>query len=72
MKTLEKIKARPHVMAVDDERGMGNSLIVTLNEPYCFQYDPGCGVRGFDTVAEAEAETRANKVYQATGDNPPK
>ncbi len=64
MKTLEKIKARPHVAFVDDERNIGNSLIVTLVKGYCFKAEPGCGVRGYDTVTEAERESRASEVYQ--------
>lgn len=63
MKTLDRIKARPHVAFVDDERSMGNSLIVTLADGYCFSAEPGCGVRGYDTVKDAEAETRASNVY---------
>lgn len=64
MKTIEKIKARPHVAFVDDERSIGNSLIVTLVEGFCFKAEPGCGVRGYDTVTEAERESRAGEVYQ--------
>lgn len=44
-KTLDAIRLLPHVMAVDDERNMGNSIIVTLKKPYCFKAEKGCGVR---------------------------
>lgn len=36
----------------DDERSYGNGIIVTLHYGHCFD-DPGCHVRGFDTVKEA-------------------
>lgn len=65
-RTLEAIKRLPFVEAVDDERGIGNSIIVTLQQPWCFKADRGCGVRGFDNVAEVRAGVRASTVYQAT------
>jgi hypothetical protein len=50
--TLDRIRAMPEVAHVDDERDAGNGIIVTLRDGYEFAADPGCGVRGFDTVAE--------------------
>ncbi len=38
----------------DDERSLGNGIIITL-KPGIFYYDD-CGVMGFDTVREANAE----------------
>jgi hypothetical protein len=64
MRTLDKLKARPHVAHVDDERGIGNSLLITLAAGYCFTAEPGCGVRGYDTVKDAEEESRASGVYR--------
>lgn len=63
-KTLDVIRKLPHVHAVDDERSLGNSIIVTLKEPYCFKTEKGCGVRGFDTVAEARRECAVANVYK--------
>ena len=63
-KTLDAIRKLPHVLAVDDERSIGNSIIVTLKKPYCFKAEKGCGVRGFDTVAEAKRECGRSGVYQ--------
>jgi hypothetical protein len=40
----------------DDERELGNGIIVTL-QPGLFFYDD-CGVMGFDTVKEAKAKVR--------------
>lgn len=65
MKTLDLIRSRPHVAFVDDERNIGNSLIVTLAKGYYFKAEPGCGVRGYDTVKDAEMESRASEVYQS-------
>lgn len=63
-KTLDSIRKMPHVLSVDDERNLGNSIIVTLKTPYCFKADAGCGVRGFDTVAEAKRECGPTSIYQ--------
>lgn len=64
MKTLDKIAARPWVLHVDDERAIGNGIIITLAEGWYFWTDPGCGTRGFDTAREALTETARNNVYQ--------
>jgi hypothetical protein len=41
----------------DDERHIGNSLIVTLKDGWRFTFD-GEHVRGFDTVKEANCDVR--------------
>lgn len=56
-KTSDSIAARPWVKHVDDERSIGNGVIVTLQEGWEFVLDPGCGVRGFDTLREARDGT---------------
>lgn len=45
----------------DDERSIGNSLIVTLIKGKQFSADIGTGehVRGFDTIKEAMSEVRS-------------
>lgn len=60
-KTFQKILlTRPWVRFIDDERGDGNSIIVALDGDYDFADDPGCGVKGFDTVTEVrQGTTRA-------------
>ncbi len=63
-KILKAIKALPHVMYVDDERRVGNAIIVTLEEGYCFANDPCCGVQGFDTVADARKGVSKNAVIK--------
>lgn len=42
----------------DDERSIGNSIIVTLEKGFRFS-EPGDHVRGFDTVKDAMREVRA-------------
>ena len=50
---------RSRIQSWDDERGMGNSLIVSLNDGwYWKQEGEGVHVRGFDTVAEARSDLR--------------
>lgn len=64
-KTLNTLLASRHWIAhIDDERSQGNSIIVTLEKGWDFEDDKGCGVRGFDTVAEAKAGTSRHKVVQ--------
>lgn len=60
-KTLDAIRALPWVQGVDDERPE-SSIIVTLVQRYEFCDEPGCGVRGFDTVARARQDTRRSAV----------
>jgi len=66
MKTLEKIRALPHVLHVDDERNCGNSIIVMLQEGWEFANEPGCGTQGFDNVTDAKNGTTAKAVVQKT------
>jgi len=62
-KTLDAIRMLPYVSAVDDEREDGSSIIVTLEGKFEFcSEDPGCGVKGFDTVAAARAGTARREV----------
>ena len=59
LKTLQKIlDTRLWVRYIDDERGDGNSIIVTLDNEWVFADNPGCGVAGYDTVKEVELATR--------------
>lgn len=64
-KTLDTLLAtRRWVAHIDDERNIGNSIIVTLQEGWDFEDEKGCGVRGFDTVAEVKAGTTKACVTQ--------
>lgn len=68
MSIASKIKAREWVANVDDERSIGHGIIVTLKDGFCFESEPGCGVRGFDTMVDAEKETRVSNVYEEIKD----
>ena len=47
----------------DDERSIGNSLIVTLKDGWYWpQEGRGCHVRGFDTLQDAVSDLRATKL----------
>jgi hypothetical protein len=64
-KTLNNLLAqRGWVAHIDDERSEGNSIIVTLKPDWFFVAENHCGVRGFDTVREAEEGTRKGAVYK--------
>ena len=62
-KTLDKLKAnRPWINHIDDERSLGNSIIVTVATGYEFADDPGCGVQGYETVVEVRAGTAKDNI----------
>jgi len=66
-KTIQKIIAtRPWVAHIDDERGEGNSIIVTLDEDYVWDDEKDCGVRGFDFIWEVLQGTRRDCVFRTT------
>jgi hypothetical protein len=65
MTSTEKlISQRLWIQFVDDERDLGNSLIVTLRDGWRFKDGEREGVRGFDTMAELKADTRKANVEQ--------
>lgn len=62
-KTLKKMKeTRSWIRHIDDERSAGNSIIVVLVDGYDFADDPGCGVKGFDTVKDALVGTTKGSI----------
>jgi hypothetical protein len=67
-KTLDAIRRRPYVLAVDDERSQGNSIIITLKQPFCYVGEKDCGVQGFDNVTDAKRGTAGANVYERTPD----
>lgn len=57
------IEERPWIAHIDtDEPG---NWIVTLHQPWCFYADPGCGVRGFDSLSLVKKGTTALDVYES-------
>jgi hypothetical protein len=66
-KTINNLlDARRWIAHIDDERSEGNSIIVTLAKGWDFADDKGCGVKGFDTLAELKAGTTRKEVIQHT------
>lgn len=64
-KTIDNLLAtRRWIAHIDDERNIDNGIIVTLAEGWEFVADRGCGVRGFDTMAEVNAGTKKSEVNQ--------
>ena len=62
-KTLDVIRKHAWISHVDDERGIGNAIIVTLKREWEFCSEgPGCGVKGFDTVADARSGCSRREV----------
>ena len=71
LKSISKILAtRPWVRHVDDERGDGSGFIVTLATGFDFADDPGCGVKGFDTVREVLEGTSKSSVLPSKPTKP--
>ena len=56
------LKQRQWIAYIDDERELGNSIIVTLKEGWYFVDDPNCGVKGFDSIKEVREETKKSNV----------
>jgi len=60
------VKYRNRIAHWDDERGIGNSLIVTLNDGWKFP-SAECHTEGFDTVKEAVDGLRGTQVCECSG-----
>ena len=56
-----------HIEHWDDERDIGNGIIVTLHLGWSFEQSHE-GVRGFDTVTEAREGTRKKRLYRCDDD----
>ena len=66
-KTIDRLlDSRRWIAHIDDERGDGGSIIVTLKKGWDFEDEKGCGVRGFDTLAEVRSDTTKACVTQHT------
>lgn len=62
-KTLNLLRKKKWIEYIDDEREIGNSIIITLKIGWFFKIDPGCAVYGFDSVIDAVKGTRKKDVY---------
>jgi hypothetical protein len=58
------INSRPWIQFIDDEREIGNSIIVTLAKGWYFTNEKDCGVQGFDNISELKNGTNKKSVYQ--------
>jgi hypothetical protein len=57
---MDTLRRHPRVEIADDERGIGNGVIVTLREGWTFDpVDPENRVRGEDTASEMLKSVRA-------------
>lgn len=57
-----------HIEHFDDERSLGNGVIVTLALGWSFYHSEHLGVMGFDTVTEARQATRKKELYRCPAD----
>lgn len=53
-----------HIERWDDERRMGNALIVTLRHGWSYLPNEHEGVRGFDSAADARYESARKRLYR--------
>lgn len=66
MSSLAKLKLDRRVELVDDERDIGNGIIVSLYEGWTIDPgDPHASVFGEDTVKECWETLRTAKLYKA-------
>lgn len=57
-----------HIEFWDDERNIGNGIIVTLNYGWSFYAGEHLGVAGFETITEARSKTRLKDVFPCACD----
>lgn len=59
------MKLPSYVLYLDDERDIGNAIIVTLKEGYTFSDGDGCGVMGFDTMQDVRRALKRSNILVA-------
>lgn len=57
-----------HIEYWDDERSIGNGVLVTLAYGWSFEPREHAGVRGFDTITEARRESAKKSIYPCACD----
>jgi hypothetical protein len=60
MASVQRLRRMPRVEIVDDERSLGNGIIVTLKRGYTFSFGEDNRVCGFDNIHDA-----ADRVKEA-------
>lgn len=63
MSTMALLRSHERVEIVDDERSMGNSIIVTLRQGWTFSPGEDNRVSGEDTVRDALAMVKAAHAF---------
>ena len=63
--TMNTLRKRSWIQHIDDERGLGHGIIITLHEGFVFELDPSCSVMGFDTIKEAIEGTGRDCIVPA-------
>lgn len=64
MASVAQIQRLPRVDHIDDERGVGNGIIVTLKQGWTFSKGEDNRVRRFDGVHEADLEVKAAQKFE--------
>jgi hypothetical protein len=67
--SLEKLRKHPRVEIVDDERGIGNGVIVTLKKGWTFDPAFDNRVRGEDTIREMLESVRMASPFNGPFDD---
>lgn len=67
--SLEKLRKHPRVEIVDDERGIGNGVIVTLKKGWTFDPAFDNRVRGEDTIKEMLESVRMASPFSGPFDD---
>lgn len=58
------LSTREWIAFIDDERSIGNSIVVTLKNGWHFANGDKEGVRGYDTFSEVKADTKKSNVIK--------
>lgn len=69
MCSLTALKKHPRVEIVDDERAIGNGIIVTLKKGFTFDERQDNRVAGEDTVREVLALVKSAQPFTGPFDN---
>jgi hypothetical protein len=69
LKLIDKLATHTRVEFVDDEREMGNGVLVTLKKGFVWRLHDGDNrVRGFDTPQQAASGLRDVEIYEGPYD----
>lgn len=63
MTGIDRLRANPRVEYVDDERSMGNGIIITMKQGWSFDPWQDNRVIGADTVREAQEVVRRAQAF---------